>query len=574
MGVLDQHSNFTLIGFRNGTVFDQENLPCYEINQLDWEFADNFAFWVEGIFQCIFAAAGIFGNSISTFILFKKNMRNSFNSFIIALMFMDTCYLIGAILESFRKCFNLASYLHIHMFPYFLYPGINIAFTSSVIMRVAIAIERYITVHHPIEHRRQINNTDTCRRRLMKYVIAVMLISIVVNIPKFLDSQVQVEYKNITYPAEGLSLTPITTIDSPTYELMNISEISRQNQRLEGHYFSFSNKSNERPHTHDKGYYEYSIIPNSLRKNPEYVMFYVYVFRLLILGMVPTILLIVLNYKIYKGIQHRNRRQLIMFPRKSNEEVHRRRLSRQEDMSASMFTAIVAIFLFCHSPRNILPMAEVILIQNSDICNNATITLMELEVVEPLLYEFPIWVHIGTSVSHLLLVIDSSTNALLYTFFNKEFRKHISRIMGPIAQLLGIAFSLCKRRCSRPVNNQGNENVNMAMVQIKVNGTDPNGKNTSVIYEIRSKDTFATLEGMPQKEEKIAVSMNNLSSNHLHAPKSQKRSKQRALSLTWADEGPMNLITNYPGVQEKGSDSIRRSMSLIECDSIVISETN
>ena len=79
---------------------------------------------------------------------------------------------------------------------------------------------------------------------------------------------------------------------------------------------------------------------------------------------------------------------------------------------------------------------------------------------------------------------------------------------------------------------------------------------------------------MAPKEEKIAVSMNNLSSNHLCAPKSQKRYKQRALSLTWADEGPINLITNYPGVQEKGSDSIRRSMSLIECDSIVISKTN
>ena len=58
---------------------------------------------------------------------FREDMRNSFNFLLIALICMDSCYLIGAILESFRKCFYLASNAHLHLFPYFLYPGINIA---------------------------------------------------------------------------------------------------------------------------------------------------------------------------------------------------------------------------------------------------------------------------------------------------------------------------------------------------------------------------------------------------------------------------------------------------------------
>jgi hypothetical protein len=245
--------------------------------------------------------------------------------------------------------------------------------------------------------------------------------------------------------------------------------------------------------------------------------------------MLPTILLIVINYKIYKGIQHRNRRQLTMFPRRSNEERYKKRLSKQEANTVTLFTAIVVIFLFSHLPRNILSMAEVILIRNSDICNNASTTLKALKVVEPLIYEFPIWVHLGTSVSHLLLVIDSSINTLLYTFFNKKFRQHIARIMGLIAQLLVIPFSRCKGRFSRPVNNQDNENENIAMVQIKVEGMDQNGKETSVTYEIRSMNSFLTAEGTPpKKEEEMAVSMNNLSRNHLRAPKPLKRS----LSLT------------------------------------------
>ena len=127
-------------------------------------------------------------------------MRNSFNFLLIALICMDSCYLVGAILESFRKCFLLASDIHIQMFPYFLYPGINIAgkcrlkrpttiktlynvwhqkmnawkwkFTSnitfftvtcSIIMTVGIALERYIAVHYPIDYSQAINSPEACR---------------------------------------------------------------------------------------------------------------------------------------------------------------------------------------------------------------------------------------------------------------------------------------------------------------------------------------------------------------------------------------------------------------------------
>ena len=128
---------------------------------------------------------------------FREDMRNSFNFLLIALICMDSCYLVGAILESFRKCFLLASDIHIQMFPYFLYPGINIAgkfrlkrpttiktlyksemkiwklklnsniivftVTCSIIMTVGIALERYIAVHYPIDYSQAINSPEACR---------------------------------------------------------------------------------------------------------------------------------------------------------------------------------------------------------------------------------------------------------------------------------------------------------------------------------------------------------------------------------------------------------------------------
>ena len=52
-----------------------------------------------------------------------------------------------------------------------------------------------------------------------------------------------------------------------------------------------------------------------------------------------------------------------------------------------------------HVNRNILSLVEGMLIRNGESCKNATLELISKNPREdPLLYEFPIWVHLGTSV--------------------------------------------------------------------------------------------------------------------------------------------------------------------------------
>ena len=70
-------------------------------------------------------------------------MRNSFNFLLIALICMDSCYLIGASLESLRKCFALATTIHLYLFPYFLYPGINIAGKTTINLYEIIRNKNY-----------------------------------------------------------------------------------------------------------------------------------------------------------------------------------------------------------------------------------------------------------------------------------------------------------------------------------------------------------------------------------------------------------------------------------------------
>ena len=95
---------------------------------------------------------GLLGNLISCFILTRKAMRSAFNLLLVTLAAFDMWYLMGAILESFRKSFSMATDLHMVLFPYFLYPMHQTAMTGSIFMTVAIAFERYSAVHYPVDY--------------------------------------------------------------------------------------------------------------------------------------------------------------------------------------------------------------------------------------------------------------------------------------------------------------------------------------------------------------------------------------------------------------------------------------
>ncbi|QQP49032.1 Uncharacterized protein FKW44_009544 [Caligus rogercresseyi] len=178
-------------------------------------------------------------------------MRNSFNLMLIALVCMDSTYLLSSIIESFRISFHMATELHIHLFPYFLYPVLSIAMTASVFMTVGIALERYIAVHYPIDYSQAINSPEACKRRLLKYVIPVTLLSIVFNIPKIFEAEVYDEVDRTRYNA--------TYDEVKTFKAIRTTE---------------------------------------LRKNPDYVIYYNNWIRLMVVGIIPFSLLIYFNYKV------------------------------------------------------------------------------------------------------------------------------------------------------------------------------------------------------------------------------------------------------------------------------------
>ena len=97
---------------------EKEDLNCSEFTEFSEQMLTQVSFWVEGFLSCSIAMAGFLGNVGSAVILSGKEMRNSFNWLLIGLACFDNIYLLGSILESFRKDFGMVdihyilTYLH------------------------------------------------------------------------------------------------------------------------------------------------------------------------------------------------------------------------------------------------------------------------------------------------------------------------------------------------------------------------------------------------------------------------------------------------------------------------------
>ena len=162
-------------------------------------------------------------------------MRNAFNLLLVTLACFDSTYvsflamsrssnrkwwhwiyllqLFGSILESFRKQFQLGTDLHIILFPHLLYPFNQIAITASIFMTVAIACERFIAVHYPLDYSQAMHEANALTKRIVKYVSAVSFLSIVFTITRFFEAKVVYE------PVEAVSRTCNSSLAASNIDL-------------------------------------------------------------------------------------------------------------------------------------------------------------------------------------------------------------------------------------------------------------------------------------------------------------------------------------------------------------------
>ena len=150
--------------------------------------------------------------------------------------------------------------------------------------------------------------------------------------------------------------------------------------------------------------YEPDNCSNSMRitelyVNKVYVVYNIVVYRLLITGIVPSLLLIYLYAKIFTGIRksHSFRGGIV-------SEVYKVRKS--ECKHARMFAGVVAMFIICQIPDGIVKVVNIIHYFQ--------------EVRKP-----PLWLLITVKIRDFCLILNSAINIVIYTSLSEEFRSEM-----------------------------------------------------------------------------------------------------------------------------------------------------
>ena len=107
-----------------------------------------------------------------------------------------------------------------------------------------------------------------------------------------------------------------------------------------------------------------------------------------------------------------------LVPQTLSQNERRRRF---EDNLAAIFMGFVLVFLVCHFPRLALNIHELFNLGEAMRCEDRG---------RP---GFSVWSLVLISISHFLLVVNSSTNILIYCLLSSKFREECALLLGRAA---------------------------------------------------------------------------------------------------------------------------------------------
>ena len=326
-------------------------------------------------------------------LLYKKILFYFFLQSLITLAVINVVFLAIIMAD---HCINVYSTTYILLFPHLLNPLKNIAVNSESFLIMAIALERLLVVVKPIRYR--VGNLRQSRRiHSLVFIIPPIIISFLMNIPKFMETELF--YINVTNIIDG----------KKDYLL------------------------------------DYRV--TSLRKDPDYIYYYVHWFRNIFTGIIPIFFLIIVNtticyfltsntksqsrysMRIQDGVSEQSLMEQRSMSRDLSPGIHipleslnipqlsqRRQTSpmiyrRRINYSVLTLTSIVIMYILCNIPRLILNLAEHFL--HEELSNKKDSCGCKIE---------PKWFTNLCSLSHFLLTLNSSANFIIYGVTEKKFK--------------------------------------------------------------------------------------------------------------------------------------------------------
>ena len=170
------------------------NIDCPYWTEDDRELVKSFEYWVGGVAVCCLSVPGMLLNLVAIYLLSTRvSIQTTFNSLLISLFALDSCYLLFETLETFRTKFQMENRIHTMLLPKFTYPLIFVSLSASIFMTVAVAHERYVAIKKPIQHRQSMRSAKFQRKKSSVYILIVALLAFGFNVPKFLEVELKWE---------------------------------------------------------------------------------------------------------------------------------------------------------------------------------------------------------------------------------------------------------------------------------------------------------------------------------------------------------------------------------------------
>ena len=139
----------------------------------------------------------------------------------------------------------------------------------------------------------------------------------------------------------------------------------------------------------------------------------------------------------------------------SNTENRRQK----EDNLAVIFMGIVIVFLVCHFPRIFLSLHEMLVIRKTMACSRVGY------------YSFPLWALLFAQFSHILLVLNSSMNSVIYCMVSSKYREQALKYLHIVKSACGRSCIFtpfrhvilwCQRFCTKS-ENETSQNINVSI---------------------------------------------------------------------------------------------------------------
>ena len=327
-----------------------------------------YKYYCGGLLVSTIGIVGILGDVCSILVLSRPKLQDCFHQLLIALAAFDILYILCGGINYTVRAFEFKSDIYTIAFPHFIYPFANIGLCGTIFMTVAISIERFLGICYPL-------HLPPHNRKSWFYILPVLVLAILVNIPKFLESEVTWYYEGNAIENLKVQVGNVTVLDIPQWVPT------------------------------------YHVTP--LRRNSEYMKYYIVYFRMFLTAIIPLILMVFLNLRIIIdigtikvksfGSSSRWRSELNLF---------------------IILLCIVITFCCCHTPRVIIDMWEFSNLNNIIMC----IDLKKTNPNENFLP--PTWIRCLTHVSHTMSILNSSVNFLIYSFVGHTFRREFFLLIG------------------------------------------------------------------------------------------------------------------------------------------------